>query len=144
MNGDEPVRGDAQARLFKGLFHGVLRDRLIYIAPAAGERPCAVRFVDEQNLSVIENRGAGINLRCLISGLVAEKLFDLFCRDVAFVGYHLGGYLSYPLVSLEVIGVVSICQPRLRETLELNGPAEPSVLFVHIISFLKGSVKSTP
>ena len=38
LNGDEPVRSDAQSRLYKSLFHGVLRDRLIDIAPAAGKR----------------------------------------------------------------------------------------------------------
>ena len=110
-------------------------DGLHHIHPSAGQRPSPVIFFYQQNLIILENSCAGIELGRLKPRLIAKQIFYLCQRKPALQAYYLGGNFPDTLKPLLVKGVFCISQSRLRNELKFFGPFQPLVfllLFIHI------------
>ena len=122
---DDAPRADVQPRLLAHLLLGIAAHRLQHVAPAAGQRPQAVLLLHEQDFSVAEHRGAGVDLRGLVAGLIAEQPPDRVRRQLGAVGEHLGGDVADALEALNIVDVAAVEQPRLCQRLKLYRPVQP-------------------
>ena len=121
-------------RFLLRFLNGVFRRRHRDLAPSAGERPCAVRLVYKQNFSVSEYRGAGIDLRRLISAVGAEHPRYRVERKLGLHRDDLRRDLADAFVPLAVVNVLPVVKSRLREALKLDR------VFRQPVSFHKSSL----
>ena len=128
VDGDDALDGDVEAGFFLGFLDGVRGNRLVDVTPAARQAPFARALVHEQQLAVLEDGCARVDLRRLVALFVAEELADLGERQVALGGHHLGCDVAQLGIALEVEPVMAVVESGLREALDPHDPVEPLLL----------------
>lgn len=128
VDGDDALDGDVKAGFFLGLLDGVRGNRLVDVAPAARQAPFARALVHEQQLAILEDGRARVNLRRLVALFVAEELADLGERQVALGGHHLGCDVAQLGIALEIEPIMAVVESGLREALDPHDPVEPLLL----------------
>ena len=128
VDGDDAGNGDIESSLFLDFLDGIIGDRLIDITPPAGQRPFSRAFANEQDLVLLENGCARIDLGCLIASLIAEEIFDFCERQLCLRCHHCGGNIAQFLIALKVKPVPPIMKAGLCKALDLHGPVKPLLL----------------
>ena len=124
LHGYQAERGNLKPGLLANLLLGVGADGFAEIDPAAGKRPPAAFLMNEQNLSVAEDRGARIKLRSLEAALVAEKRLHSLKRKLRLCGEHFRGEFADALKTFRIIGIFGIGHARLPDELKFHRLAQ--------------------
>ena len=125
LHRDDAYRLHFKAGFFQNLFFCIGSHRLQHITPAAGQRPCAVVFVHQQNFVFRKNGCPCINLRRLISCLIAKQTLNLFHRNLCLFLNYFCRDPAQTFIPLNIIYVIRISQPGLCQTLNLHRPGQP-------------------
>ena len=128
LHGDEPPGVHGRSRFLEHFLFGVGCDRVIHIAPTAGQRPCAAMPVHRQNLSVDEHGSSCVHLRSLLSRFIAEKIPQLFGRHVGAQRQHFCRDLTQCRLPFFVIDILSVLQARLCNALHADRKVYPGIV----------------
>ena len=117
LHRDDHISRYVQAGLFFDLFQHILFYRHVHVHPSPGQGPSSVLLLHQQNPVLLEDCGAAVDFRRLISDFVAEEVLHFVQGNVRLVGNHLRRYFPNPFIALPVESVLSIEKPRLCQAL---------------------------
>ncbi len=117
VDGEELHGANPVARFLLDLARRGYAWRLAHVTPAARQRPAAVApLLHQQDLVVLEDRGANVHLRGGVAGLGRESRHHLIWRRPEAVGQHFGCEAAHLLPPIALERVLRERQSVLRES----------------------------
>lgn len=106
LNGDQSFRKGVKAGFLPDLLDRIRPNGFQHVYPTARQGSCAVIFMNEQYFITLEDGGARIKLRGLITCFVTKQILYFFNGIIGFHTQHLRRNLTQAFISFGIKRIV--------------------------------------